>query len=291
MDFKRKKPFKQKIFNKLLLTSSITIIATVSILFVMITNYYSDVIIQREMDLNTKTLERVDDYFSDRETDITNMIRDLYRNEALTQDLSYALQNGYVDYIKHRLDKYTDSNSFIPGDIDTYFKSYFDQHADVNAISLRSEESPDIEYLFIYNYSRWNRSVGHKALAQPNNELIQQGENPLTIVTQPDRVLQNTITDKRNINNPGTLKKMGELSVYHTTEGLEELIKKRTPEANYSFFLLNNEGEVLYSMNEGAASNIIKDFPLETTEKVLKWDGETYYINALSGKIITPILV
>ncbi|CAM4129726.1 sensor histidine kinase [Lederbergia lenta] len=283
MDFKRKLPYKHKIFNKLLLTSSITIIATVSILFVTITNYYSEVLIQREMDLSTRTLERVDDYFTRKETDVTNMIRDLYGKDGLINDMSYALQNGYQDYLKYRLDRYTDSPSFVPMDINTFFNGYFDQYNDVNAISLQANETPSIEYLFIYNYLRWNSSIIKESIDYSTIEYYQNELNPIPYVKIPSRELQDTFIIKRDINNPSTLKKMGEVSVYYTTDELNEMIKKRKTEAKSSIFLLNDDGEILYSSNQAIPTQMIQGSSQETNEKVMKWEGETYYVNSIAG--------
>ena len=78
MGIRRKGRFTQKIFNKLFLTSSITIILTVIILIVTITNYYSEMIIQKEVNINTRTMERVEDYFSAKDADINRAKRDFY---------------------------------------------------------------------------------------------------------------------------------------------------------------------------------------------------------------------
>lgn len=284
VNFKKKPLYKLKIFNKLLLTSSITIIATVSILFVTITNYYSDQLIQREMDLSTRTLERLDDYFSSKDTDVTNMIRELYGKDDLVSDMSYALQNGYQDYLKYRLDQYTDRSSFVPTDINTFFNSYFDQNNDVNAISLRSDERQAIEYLFIYNYLRWNNSIIKDSIDYSTVEYYQNELNPIPYVKIPERELQDTIIIKRAINNPSTLKKIGDISVYYTTEAIDDLIKKRKAEATSSIFLLNDNGEVLYSSNQEISSKIIQGHSQETNEKVMKWKGETYYVNSIAGQ-------
>ena len=279
-----KQPYKHKIFNKILLTSSITIIATVSVLLVTITNYYSDVIIQREMDLNTRTLERIDDYFSERELDVTNVIRELYGKNDLIDDMSYALQNDYEDYLKYRLDRYTYSSSFIPTNINIFFNTYFDQHSDVNAVSLRSDEIPTIEHLYIYNHLRWNRSLINQTIDYSNvQHNYDDNVNTLSIVRPPKREVKDTIIIEHNINNPSTLKKQGELTVYFTSDGLDNIIKRGKGYADFSFYLINNDGEILYSSNEDVSSKMIEGHPKETKEHRVRWEGEIYYVNSIAG--------
>lgn len=277
MKLKRKTPRRKKIFNRLLLTSSITIIATVSILFIMISNYYSEVIIQREMDLNNRILDRVDEYFIEKENDVTNMIRGLYTDNVLVEDLSYALQNGYEDYLKYRLDRYTASSNFLPTDINVYFKGYFNQHDDVNALSLHSLKSSYMEYLFIYNHSRWDRSIVSET--KPNIMM-----DDLAYPSYDERVkreFQDTFTVKRNINSPVTRDVIGTLSVYFTTEKLDQLINNSREEVNSTIFLLHEEDGLLYASNSDISSEIIKDIPKVTGDEVIKWEGNTYYVNTL----------
>ncbi|MEK3888095.1 sensor histidine kinase [Bacillus sp. FSL K6-3431] len=284
MDFKRKLAYKHKIFNKLLLTSSITIIATVSVLFVTITNYYSDGIIQREMDLNSRILERVHDYFNEREIDVTTMIRELYGKNELINDMAYALQNGYQDYLKYRLDRYADSPSFVPSDMNTFFNTYFDQRNDVNAVSLRSDETPSIEYLYIYNFLRWSKSIVNESIDYSTIAHFHDRVDAFPSVGPTLREVQDTFTIERNINNPSTLDKVGEISVYYTTEGLDNIINKRKTEAKPSIFILNNDRKVIYASNDkNIPLKMIQGFPQETNESVEKWEGETYYVNSVAG--------
>lgn len=277
-----KLPFKHKVFTKLLITSSITIIATVSVLLVTITNYYSDVIVQREMDLNTRTLERVDDYFSERELDVTNVVRGIYGKSELIDEMSFALQNGYEDYFKYRLDRYTTSTSFTPTNITIFFNTYFDQHTNVNAVSLRSDDIPSIEHLFIYNHRRWSKSLINETVDYSKVQQNYDDVNTYHLVGPVSRNFQDTISIKRAINNPSTLKKQGELTVYFTSDELDNIVKKGKENSKYSFFIMNHDGDILYSFNEGVTSKMIKNYPEVANGSKIRSEGETYYINSIS---------
>lgn len=251
----------QNIFNKLFLISSITIITTVIVLIVTITNYYSDIIIQKEVNISTRTLERLEDYFNAKDADINRAMKDLYSRGDMLEDISYALHNGYEEYMEYRLNKFSEKDSFIPSNIEIYFTSYFSQDNDLNAISLRSLENPAIEYLMINNYTRWRESTNYI----PKN-----------------RELTNTITKKIDINNPITLTKIGEISFYYTTEQLDNMLNRHEG-APASYFLLDNEGKSIYSINKGIPSNLIENVSLQANETKMKWQHDNYYINTIAN--------
>ncbi|MGE8204634.1 sensor histidine kinase [Heyndrickxia sp. NPDC080065] len=278
----RKRQFNQKIFNKLFLTSSLTIIVTVIVLIVTITNYYSDIIIQKEVNINTRTLERVEDYFSSKDADINRAIRDLYVNGDIIDHISFVLHNGYEKYLEYRLDKFSKDQWFLPRNIETYFNGFFSQDSDINAISLRSSENPSIEYLLVNNNIRWNKSiVGHPP--KPNLYISQGMPNLYEESMSINRRLKDTITKKRDIYNPVTLKKVGEFSVFYTTDRLDKIIKKHDG-APASFFLIDADGKIIYSVNKGVPPEILDKVNPETNETKIKWEHEEYYINSLANK-------
>ncbi|MFK9091846.1 sensor histidine kinase [Bacillus salipaludis] len=282
MESKRKRHFNQKIFNRLFLTSSITIIVTVIVLIVTITNYYSDIIIQKEVNINTRTMERVEDYFSGKDSDINRAIRDLYVKGDMIDDISFALHNGYEKYLEYRLDKFSEDQSFTPRNIDTYFNGFFSQDSDINAISLRSLENPSIEYLVINNNIRWNKSiVNHPTNTEPF--LPQDFPGISEEVLPRGRKLTNTITKRLEINNPVTLKKIGEISIFYSTDRLDKMLKKHEG-APSSFFLIDADGKIIYSVNKGVPDEILNMVKHETNETKIKWENEKYYINSLASK-------
>ncbi|MEH7376747.1 sensor histidine kinase [Neobacillus drentensis] len=281
MELKRKGNFNQKIFNRLFLTSSITIIVTVIVLIVTITNYYSDIIIQKEVNINTRTMERVEDYFSGKDADINRAIRDLYVKGDMIDDMSFALNNGYEKYLEYRLDKFSEDQSFIPRNIDTYFNGFFSQDSDINAVSLRSSENPAIEYLIVNNNVRWNKSIiGPSTIIGP---LLNLGYPHVMEESLPrSRKLRNTITKEIAINNPVTLKKIGVVSIFYSTDRLDKIVKKHEG-APTSIFLLDADGKIVYSVNKGVPLAILDKVKHETNETKIKWEHDNYYINSIAN--------
>jgi len=278
MKLKQTGRFQQKMFNKLFLTSSITIIVTVIILIVTITNYYSEIIIQKEVNVNTRTIERVEDYFSAKDSDVNKAIRDIYVQGDLIDDISFALHNGYGKYLEYRLNRFTEDHSYFPSNLDTYFNGFFSQDSDINAISLRSLDSHSVEYLLINNYLRWNESMKNAEVTENKPEA-----NLRSAGLPKGRRLKDTITKKVVINNPVTLEKIGEISIFYSTEHLDKMVQKDEG-APASFFLLDAEGKTIYSHNEGVPSAIIQQFKQETNETKLSYKSKKFYINTVANK-------
>lgn len=270
--------FQQKMFDKLFLTSSITIIVTVIILIVTITNYYSEIIIQKEVNVNTRTIERVEDYFSAKDSDVNKAIRDIYVQGDLIDDISFALHNGYGKYLEYRLNRFSEDHSYFPSNLDTFFNGFFSQDSDINAISLRSLDNPAVEYLLINNYLRWNESI--KNAESTDNKL---GSNLNSAGLLAGWELKNTITKKVVINNPVTLEKIGEISIFYSTEHLDKMVKKDEG-APASFFLLDSEGKIGYSHDEGVPPAIVQQLKQETNETKLSYKSKKFYINTVANK-------
>lgn len=284
MELRRKGRFTQKIFNKLFLASSITIIVTIIILIVTITNYYSEVIIQKEVNVNTRTMERVEDYFSAKDADINRSKRDFYVKGDVIDDISFALQNGYEKYLEYRLDKFSESESFVPNNIDTYFNAYFGQDSDINAISLRSLETPSVEYLLIYDYLRWNKSIIENSM-NLGGPLLSEGFPKFSGDGIPrGRKLRDTFTKKIVVNNPVTLKKIGEITIFYSTNRLDKMVKKHDG-VPASFFIVDAEGNIIYSVNKGDVPlDMIKQIKPETNEKKIKWKNDHFYISTIANQ-------
>ncbi|NWQ39632.1 sensor histidine kinase [Bacillus sp. EB106-08-02-XG196] len=284
MENRRKGRFTQNIFNKLFLISSLTIIATVIILIITITNYYSDIIIQKEVNINTRTMERVEDYLSAKDTDINRAKGDLHVKGDMVDDISFALHNGYEKYLEYRLDKFSESQSFVPRNIDTYFNAYFGQDPDINAMGIRSLENPAIEYMLIYDNLRWAKSIIDRP-ADLDRSLSLEGIPNFNRNRIPrGRQLRDTITKNLVINNPVSLEKIGEITIFYSTDRLDKIVKRHDG-APASFFLVDSKGSIIYSVNKGdVPTELIQHLKSETNQKKVKWKREDFYINTIANK-------
>jgi two-component system, sensor histidine kinase YesM len=276
--------FTQNIFNKLFLISSLTIIATVIILIITITNYYSDIIIQKEVNINTRTMERVEDFLSAKDADINRAKGDLHVKGDMVDDISFALHNGYEKYLEYRLDKFSESQSFVPRNIDTYFNGYFGQDPDINAIGIRSLENPSIEYMLIYDNLRWAKSIIDHPTDSDSSLSLEGVPNFNRNPIPRGRKLRDTITKNLVINNPVSLEKIGEITIFYSTDRLDKIIKRHDG-APASFFLVDTKGSIIYSVNKGGVpKDLIHTLKSETNQKKVKWKREDFYINTIANK-------
>src|SRR5699024_6046629 len=172
---------------------------------------YADTIVQREIDLNARTLERVEDYFSNKENDWNGFIRDVYGKEDLIEETTIALHYKYEEYLEYLLEKYAAQTSFTPNNIFTYFNAFFTQDEDVNAVILSSLDYSDIYYRFIYNMGAWNQSLNELSVEEKEGRI------------NPDD-LKDTFAQTLLINNPVTLQKMGELTIYYSTDAIDRIV-------------------------------------------------------------------
>lgn len=276
MTFKRVIKRPKNIFNKLLLTSSLTIVATVITLIVFITNYYSDVLIQNELDLSARLLERADNYYTEKETEVTQLIRNLYADKELGDDLSYSLLNGYSEYFKYRLDRYVENPAFIPTNFTTFFKDYFNHDDEIIAFVLRSEIEPSMSYEFVYQQAEWSALVDQGLMQQVTNDSFTCKRG---IMKTSDDIFEIT----RAINTPGTLSKMGCMTFIYSTSGLMNLSQKNQAETENIIVVLNDEDENIFSSDYDLSPGIVPQL-LKSESNQLTWDGETYYVKSLSGK-------
>lgn len=260
---------RHKIFHRILLISSLTIIATVIFLIVLISNYYSDTIVQREIDLNTRTLERVEDYFISKKNDWNGFIRDIYGKEELIEDMTIALNHTYEEYLQYRLKKYSEQTSFTPNNMFSYFNAFFTQDDDVNAVVLNSSEYTDVYYSFIYSYGKWNQSI--EGLS--NDEIHGR--------IQPEK-LQDTFAQTLLVNNAATLQKMGDLTIYYSTDAIKNIVHNEDAVVKSSFFLIDKNEHIIYEDNQGIPHEFIDVMLEKRNGNELKWNGETYIIHSLS---------
>lgn len=260
-----------KIFNKLLLTSSLTIIATVSVLIIMITAYYSDVIIQREMDMINHSLEQANNYFIEKDQAVTYMIRELYSDPDLVNDLAYALHNSYEDYFDYRLNEYVNRPDFIPSNFNAFFNGSFYDDQEVVAYTLSSDVSPEMAYEYIYNYNHWNRFIRDQMTAEA-----------ITCQTN-NKQYEDTFMIQRTINSPGTITPMGCLTIYYSMETFADIFKKDEMNRQLMTFVLDENNEVMYMTGNKSAKSIIESFPVEVKDRI-NILGHTYYVKQLTGK-------
>ncbi|WP_413376541.1 sensor histidine kinase [Alkalihalobacillus sp. 1P02AB] len=264
-----------RMFYRVFLTYSTIIFVAMAILFVFLSEYYSDFIIQREVDKQETIVNQIKNEINEKHQFVNQGIRQLYLEERLIEDLAFALQHDYQEYIGYRLDKFSNSDSFVPYNFDIYVKNYFSIDPDVVALEIRNE-SLGTEYIYLYNHSKWHQTKFNSDIEM---NIIEQHHNNVYIVEE-------------QINDPVSLERLGNVSVYFTYENLNRLLSLREDNVQGMVFITDQDMNLYYSNNQ-IPIGIIEQLNYSSTQTQIKLD-EVYYVHSsietTSGLMVTAII-
>ncbi|MDQ0255866.1 two-component system sensor histidine kinase YesM [Evansella vedderi] len=266
-----------RLFHRVFFTYSTIIFLTMVSLFVFLSEYYSDFIVQREIDKHGTIIDEIKSDFHGKHQFVSQGVRNLYLEKDLIQDLAFALQHDYEEYIGYRLDKFANSDSFVPYNFDIYVKNYFSRDDTVVALEIKNE-TLGTEYAYLFNHGRWRESTKKEMEMEYDNS---SGHGSSFFYTV-----------REQINDPISLERLGTLSVYFTYENLERILSLRE-ETVQGTFLVTDENMNVYFSNGDVADDIIEAINYGTVQKELKLD-DLYYIQSsvepVSELMVTAII-
>lgn len=262
--FELMKKLSGRMFYRVFFTYSTIIFITMSILFVFLSEYYSNFIIQRELDRHETVIKEIHSEVKGKHQFVKHGVQQLYLDKRLIEDLAFALQHDYQEYIGNRLDKFSSSDSFVPYNFDLYVKNYFSRDPEAVAIQIQND-TIGTEYAYLFNHSRWYQSSYYKNFGEESPPVQEYEERDLYRVQE-------------RINDPVSLERLGNVSVYFTYDNLQRLLSLREAKVNGSFLISDMDNNVYFSygdINEG----ILKELNYSTVQKELKLDKH-YYIHS-----------
>lgn len=274
---------KQKVFNKILLVYSVILILVMFLLLSVMWNYYTDVVVKREQDANMRILNEVSSYFDEKEEFVSQVVREMYTKDDIIYDISYSLQNNYSSYLSYKLNKYSESPSFVPNNMETFVQTYFSEEPDINAISFSSEEE-QYEYLFIFNHYRWGRSIKDEKQSSyiQYDSLGPENRQVPTIRRSFQRELQDTYTIKRELKDPRSLEKLGNFYSYFSFDSLNQFLLTNQERYKGNLFVFNKNGDKFYSSDHKKFPEDI-DLPnFKTVQEERSIQGEDYLVSTLA---------
>ena len=282
-----KKHLRNKVFSKILFFFSATTLLTMFLLLFYLSRYYTDVIIQKERDASTQTLEQIELSINRKQEFVQNVIKELYlKKDLILYDIAFALQNNYSTYLSYRLDKYSESSSFVSNNLDTFFQAYFTQDPDINAVSLKSA-GYGTEYIYVNNHYRWNQFLKNSKSQQEAYSRDRIGKKDGELIAaewEPNKEAYNTIQISRFINDPVTLETIGDLTVYYDTAGIQDILRLRKSQYKGSVHIISKDGTSLFTSNQSAPLEQLQKLPFITNFSELTWQGQTYYVNTLADQ-------
>jgi two-component system sensor histidine kinase YesM len=245
-----------------------------SSLFLFLSNYYSDFIVQREIDKHGTIIDEIKSDFHEKHQFVSQGVRNLYLEKDLIQDLAFALQHDYEDYIGYRLEKFANSDSFVPYNFDIYVKNYFSRDDTVVALDIKND-TLGTEYFYLFNHLRWYENT------QKGTGKGIDGKGNSTFYTV-DEI----------INDPIYLERLGTLSIHFTYENVERILSLRDDTLQGTFLVTDEEMNVSF-LHGDLADGVLEDIRFGTVQKEVKLD-DLYYIQTsvepVSNLMITSII-
>jgi two-component system, sensor histidine kinase YesM len=264
------KRISKRMFYRVFLTYSLIIFLTMSTLFVFLSEYYSDFIVQREIDRQEAVIDEIKSEIHAKHQFVSQGIRQLYQEERLIEDLAFALQHDYQEYIGYRLDKFSSSDSFVPYNFDIYVKNYFSRDSESIALLVRNE-SLGTEYVYLFDHGRWNQNNQSK---EDTGFMVENHPLPKDMYDVP----KDMYVVEEQINDPVSMDRLGKVMVYFSYENLDRLLSLKDTPSKGSFFITDRNKQLYYS-NGNAPERLLKDLSYSAVQKKVNLD-ERYYIQS-----------
>jgi two-component system sensor histidine kinase YesM len=247
-----------------------------AVLFIFLSEYYSDFIVQREIDKHETVINEIKSGLQEKHEFVYQGIRHLYKEKSLIEDLAFALQHDYQDYISYRLDKFSSSESFVPYNFDIYVKNYFSRDPNVVALEIINE-TLGTEYVYLFKHGQFYESKIKRT--EPSNLDNVNEQSDFYVVQE-------------QINDPISLERLGTVSVYFTYEDIKEILSHSEEVVRGSFLITDENKNVFYSYR-ALTKEIFDELEYSTTQKQVKLK-ETYYIQSsiepISKLMITSVI-
>ncbi|WP_350343039.1 sensor histidine kinase [Proteinivorax tanatarense] len=238
-----------------------------ALLFLFVWSYYSELIIQRELYQRENIIKEVKSELAYKHEFTKQGVRQLYFEEDLIEDLVFALQHDYQDYLEYRLNKFAESDSFVPYNFDLFIKNYYSRNPDIVALQIQNEVL-NTQYQYLFDHSSWYISE--------MNDDVDAKERFYTV--------------KVSINDPVSLERIGTMTAYYSYQGFDRVLSRVDEPLKGSVTLSNKEGKNYYTYGE-KYKEISPEFG--SGNKELK-SGGTYFVNSsvepMSEVMVTSIL-
>ncbi len=219
-----------RMFYRIFFTYSTIILFSMAALFFILSTFYTDFIIQREIDRHKTVMKDIESEIQRKHFFVTQGVRQLYLEKDLIEDLAFALQHDYQEYLGYRLDKYYQSDSFVPYNFDVFIRNYFSRDSDVIAAVVRNDIY-ETEYEYLYNHGLWSKRA-----------YMESGPG-----LEDDHYFKDFYVVRQQINDPISLDRLGTIDVYFSYDSINQLLSLRDNPIESSFMLFDENMNEYYS--------------------------------------------
>lgn len=240
--------FKNNVFMKIILLFSVIAVVTIITFSYLMFLSMSQAAVQRQLEIQKRTVESVNNYIEQKYVSVQTMIRDVYRDSELAANTSYLLEHPYEDYVKHRLDRYfNESNSTT--DTVQYFRNQVEDDPDIRSLLIYSAAE---QQLYAYNDHKQFEIISTNAAHSfvPEAMYMEEGGS----VSIPNIWVRKSIpladspmfTVRSPINNKQSLRNIGQLLVYFDADKVWESMGKHREDFKGTIVVLSADGDVLF---------------------------------------------
>ncbi|CAM3533706.1 MULTISPECIES: sensor histidine kinase [Saccharibacillus] len=238
---------KNNLFTKtILLFSFITIVTIIAFSYFMFVSM-SQSAVRRELDNQKAAMSAIDRYIGLRVGEANSIMPDIYRDDALSLDLSYFLIHPYSDYVRYRLDRYSQTG-IDSASAKAHLENVLETRPDIRTLALYSSEQ---QALYAYHPDGEFRVVPVNA-SQSYVPDAMALEN--TNVSEPNAWVSRALggigeamySVSVPVNDKQSLKNLGQLSVWFDSSRLWNALTAYEKEFKGNIFVLSADGRVLF---------------------------------------------
>ncbi|WP_019913484.1 sensor histidine kinase [Paenibacillus sp. HW567] len=278
-----KKHFKNNLFMKIILIFSIIAVFTTITFSYLMFLLMSQPVVQRQLDIQKRTVESVNNYMQNKYDAVQTMMRDVYRDSELASNTSYLLEHPYQDYVTYRLDRYLNESS-ITTDSVQFFRNKLEDDPDIRRLLLYSSAK---QQLYVFN-ERQNFNIISTNAARslvPDALYLEEASS----VTAPNIWVRKTISLADSpmfsirvpINDKQSLRNIGQLLVFYDAEHIWESMGDYKDDFKGNIVVLSADNDVLF---DSSGKLYGKKYPYPEQVEAVFSDGEE-----VNGMMITKL--
>lgn len=225
---------KSNLYRKLFLTYTIVILSVVSILYVYFLSKTSDEVKRNNLYINDKILQDVNENLEYNSNTSKTIMNILYEDKFRLNDVITYLNTELVDYIKGKLDYYSESDKLYYNGIENFVRSSFRLNNYLKNISFISYSRNEI--------SVFNRKGEIKTYPFNSKDLLDKGEMKNVIYGKNEISISNEVRDSASLKSEGMLITTYDISIIGN-------VLKKYKDTDSEVLILNSEGMILYDSN------------------------------------------
>ncbi|WP_042198859.1 sensor histidine kinase [Paenibacillus camerounensis] len=243
-----RKYFKDNLFMRFTLIVSCVFVATIIVFTYLMLKLISESAVQRQMDIQRKTMESISNYVESKYQSVQDMIRDVYRDGSLASNTTFLLENPYGEYVEHRLDRYLQGDPST-SNVVQYFQNKIDDDPDIRSLMLYSANQ---QVMYYYQDRRQFDIVATNAAHSYVPDSMYLDEESLVSVPNiwvlKSIGMQNTpmFSVKIPINNKSSLLNIGQMLVYFDSSAIWQAMNNYKAEFKGNILVLSAQNEVIF---------------------------------------------